>query len=322
MKKKKAAKMFGASALGFSVFMGLAWPFFNIMVACKKRESQTKRAWLGLSHVKNNNPRKEYGSEYEAGREWCSRQKLKDCYIRSADGLVLHASYLPAERPVRTVLLSHGYKGNWIGDFAGVAAFLHENGCNLLMIDQRCCGRSKGEYITFGAMERYDVQRWTHYLAEHNPNRLPIYLYGESLGAASVLMASGLRLPDDVKGIISDCGFRSMRGQIQDMAANWFHVKWVGLLLWRINLYCRLFANFGMEDADAVSALKTNTRPVLFFHGEKDTFVYPRNAEVLYAACKAPKELVLVPEARHLCSVYAAPELYRQKLLEFFRTND
>lgn len=322
MGNKKASKLFGASALGFGIFMGLAWPFFNMMVACKKRERQTKQAWLGLSHVKNNNPGIEYGPTYEEGRKWCGEQKLSDCYIRSADGLMLHAGYLPAKEPKRFVLLSHGYKGNWIGDFAGVARFLHESGCNLLMIDQRCCGKSKGEYITFGAMERYDIQHWVHFLTERNPGNLPIYLYGESLGAASVLMASGLKLPDAVRGIISDCGFRSMRGQIQDMAANWFHVKWIELLLWRINLYCHLFAGFDMRDADAVRALKANTRPVLFFHGEKDTFVYPENAQVLYDACRGPKELILVPEARHLCSYYAAPKLYRQKLGEFFRQYD
>ena len=78
--------------------------------------------------------------------------------MESKDGLVLHAYYLPAENPKRFVLLSHGYKGSGFGDFAYTARFLHENNCNLLFIDQRCCGASQGEYITFGAWEQYDVQ--------------------------------------------------------------------------------------------------------------------------------------------------------------------
>ena len=34
-------------------------------------------------------------------------------------------------------------------------------------------------------------------------------LYGTSMGGATVLMTSGLKLPPQVKGITSDCGFTS-----------------------------------------------------------------------------------------------------------------
>ena len=84
----------------------------------------------------------------------------------------------------------------------------------------------QGKYITFGALEQYDVQKWAYYIARRNKSRLPIYLYGESMGAAAALMASGRKLPKEVKGLIADCGFRSMKQQIKDMAANWFHLHW------------------------------------------------------------------------------------------------
>ena len=77
-----------------------------------------------------------------------------------------------------------------------------------------------------------------------------------------------------------------------------------------------------MKEADTTEALKKNERPVLFFHGMKDTYVMPENTIHNYSLCSAPKELVLVPEARHLCSAYEAPELYRSKLLEFFQKYD
>ena len=44
-----------------------------------------------------------------------------------------------------------------------------------------------------------------------------------------------------------------------------------------------------MKDADTTEAMKRNTRPVLFFHGEKDTYVYPNNSFQNYMLCKAPK---------------------------------
>ncbi len=320
--KKNVLKVLGVAALGFSVFMAFGWSFFDLMVRCKERRKAARKKWFQLSHTKINHPRDKFEREYEEGKEWCRQQHMQDCYMESVDGLLLHACYLPAKNPKRFVLLSHGYKGSGFGDFAYMARFLHEHNCNLLFIDQRCCGESQGEYITFGAMEQYDVQRWAYYMARRNRERLPIYLYGESMGASSVLMASGRRLPREVRGLIADCGFRSMRGQFQDMAANWFHLKWVGLLLLRLELFCAIFAGFRMKEADTAEAMRTNQRPVLFFHGEDDTYVDPKNTRINYSLCRSPKELVLVRGARHLCSAYADPERYRKKVLEFFEKYD
>ncbi len=320
--KEKIIKTVGTIVVAVTVFMALGWSFFDLMVRCKEHKKQSKRKWFQLSHIKVNHPRYKFEEEYEGGKEWCRRQNMQDCYLRSRDGLRLHAFYLPAENAKRFVLLSHGYKGSGFGDFAAIARFLHENNCNLLFIDQRCCGASQGEYITFGAMEQYDVQNWAYYIARRNKKKLPVYIYGESMGAAAVLMASGHKLPQEVRGLIADCGFRSMKGQVQDMAANWFHLKWVGLLLFRLNLFCRLLAGFRMKDADTTRAMETNKRPVLFFHGLEDTYVDEKNTRYNYAICQAPKEIFIIPEARHRCSAYVAPELYREKLLSFFEKYD
>lgn len=320
--KSKILKLIGVAGVAFSIFMAFGWSFFELIVRCKTHKRLTKKKWFNLSHTRINHPRDKFEKEYEEGKAWCREQEMQDCYIKSKDDLVLHAYYFPAENPKRFVVLCHGYKGSGFGDFAYTARFLHENNCNLLFIDQRCCGESKGEYITFGAMEQYDVQRWAYYIARHNKDRLPIYLYGESMGAASVLMASGHHLPREVKGLISDCAFRSMKKQVQDMAAHWFHLHWIHLLLFRLKLFCEIFAKFHMKDADTTNALKTNKRPILFFHGLKDTYVRPGNTRFNYSLCRAPKELVLVPEARHLCSAYVNPELYREKILAFFAKYD
>lgn len=320
--KSRILKIVGAVGAAFSIFMAFGWSFFELTVRCKAHKRQTKKKWFQLSHTKINHPRDKFEKEYEEGKAWCREQNMQHCYIRSIDNLILHAYYLPAENPKRFVILCHGYKGSGFGDFAYTARFLHENNCNLLFIDQRCCGESKGEYITFGAMEQYDVQRWAYFIARRNKDRLPIYLYGESMGAASVLMASGQHLPRDVRGLISDCGFRSMKKQMQDMAAHWFHLHWIGLMLFRLKLFCAIFAKFNMKDADTANALRTNKRPILFFHGLKDTYVRPGNTRFNYSLCRAPKELVLMPEARHLCSAYVNPELYREKLTAFFAKYD
>lgn len=315
-------KIVGAAAMASGIYMGFGWSFFNLTVRCKKNRKESKKKWFQLHHTKINHPRYEHEEEYEEGKEWCRQQKMQDCFIRSRDGLKLHGYYLPAKDAKRFVLLCHGYKGSGFGDFANMARFLHENQCNLLFIDQRCCGSSQGEYITFGAMEQYDIQKWAYYISLRNKNKLPIYLYGESMGAASVLMASGHHLPREVKGLISDCGFFSMESQVRDMAANWFHLNHIGSLIFRLKFFCRTLAGFQMREADTTEAMRRNQRPILFFHGGKDTYVDPKNTKYNYSLCHAPKEFVEISEARHLCCAYEKPEYYRQKVMNFFHQYD
>lgn len=308
--------------MGASLFMAFGWSFFNRLVRCKEQKKQMKRKWFQLSHIKVNHPKNKFEKEYEEGKTWCMQQDMQDCYMKSKDGLMLHAYYLPAENAKRFVLLAHGYKGSGFSEFAYISRFLHENHCHLLFIDQRCCGKSQGEYITFGAKEQYDVQGWACYIAKRNRKKLPIYLYGESMGATSVLMASGHKLPKEVRGLIADCGFCSMKEQFKEMAANWFHLHWIGLLLFRIDLFCMILAGFRMRDADTTKAMKRNRRPVLFFHGAADTYVDQRNSRYNYSICQAPKELVVIPGARHLCSAYVEPDIYRKRIMDFFTMYD
>ncbi len=307
----------GASVAGIMGFFSFGRSFFEMMVH-RKRTGKEKKSEPKFRHMRINHPKNGFEKEYEAGKAWCAAQPMESFYIRSVDGLLLHASFFKATDAERIVILCHGYKGSGFGDFANIARFLHEQNCDLLFIDERCCGKSEGEYITFGAREKYDIRSWAYFMEHHNPENLPIYLYGQSMGAASLLMASEYRLPENVRGLIADCGFRSMKAQMQDMAASWFHIHWIGLMLFRMEFFCNLLAGFSMKEASTAKAMRTNKIPVLFFHGKKDTYVSPVNSIYHYTSCRAKKELILVAKARHLCSNYVSPELYRKKLLQFF----
>ena len=72
-------------------------------------------------------------------------------------------------------------------------------GHNLLLIDERAHGRSEGRTITFGIQERWDVESWARFAVERFGADVQIILYGVSMGAATVLMAAGLDLPENVK---------------------------------------------------------------------------------------------------------------------------
>ncbi|MCR4922709.1 MAG: alpha/beta hydrolase [Lachnospiraceae bacterium] len=319
-------KLAAALSIISSAYVYAGWPFFHFITYAggsrKGRGNENRKKWFSLKHTKINHPTYEHAREYREARDWCRKQKMEEWYIRSMDGLMLHASYLEALNPKRFVILCHGYRGSRFGSVANIAKYLHREGCNLLFIDQRCCGESDGKYITFGAKEQYDVIEWINRIQKENHKRLPIYLYGQSMGATSILLASGHSLPNEVKGIIADCGFHSMKQQLRDMASEWFHLKRIGILLFRVDLFCHIFGGFSMKDTDVTMALKLNQSPVLFFHGEKDTYVSPVNSIYNYELCKAEKELVMIPKSRHLCCSYDAPAYYRKKLMDFFGKYD
>ena len=330
MKHNTSLKWFACGAalsVGSGIFLSLGWPFFHFITYAgkKKNGQQTKdgaekrKKWFRLKHTQVNHPKHKYEKEYNDTKAWCEAQEMQDWYIHSTDGYRLHASYLPVKDAKRIVLLSHGYRGTRFGSIAHIAPYLHDHQCDLLFLDQRCCGESEGEYITFGAKEQLDILGWIRKINENNPEKLPIYLYGQSMGATSVLLAAGHDLPKEVKGVIADCGFHSMKQQLRDIASGWFHLHYVELLLWRVDIFCRLFAGFSMKETDTTKALQQNRLPILFFHGERDTYVWPENTCKNFELCRASKELMMVPGARHLCSSYAAPEHYKKKLSHFFQ---
>ncbi|MBR2759885.1 MAG: alpha/beta hydrolase [Solobacterium sp.] len=301
-----------AAAAGMSA---LAYWFFRFAISRKgetlpgrgdqEKDAEEKRIW------------KQYWQKHVRQKEWLASRPLEEVSVRSEEGYLLKGSYFPCADAERIVLCAHGYRGNPIEDFSAIAGWLHEHGSDLLLIDQRATNRSEGNFITFGAKEKTDVKRWCDWLEKRNEKQLPVYLYGVSMGASTVLLASGLELPDGVKGIIADCGYSSIRSTFEDRVRESFHL-FPYPLMYFMEYWCRKIAGFTLEEGDVGRALETNTLPVLFLHGEEDHFVKPENTLRNFEACKADKKLVIVPGASHLISSIVNPNLYTENLKEFF----
>lgn len=226
-----------------------------------------------------------------------TREKVK---LTSFDGLELAALYLPVERPRGTVIAFHGYRSLATIDFALEVEFFHRLGYDVLLPYQRSHGESQGKYITYGVKERFDCQSWARYAACRWGDR-PLFLMGISMGAATVLMASGLELPPNTRGIVADCGFTTPWDIMAHVARRDYKLPrallWVLLSL--LDLLARAAAGFSLKGADTRQALAHTQLPVLFLHGEKDDFVPVSMTEENYHACASPKALRLVPGAEH-----------------------
>ena len=246
---------------------------------------------------------------------WFPSQPAKDVYTESYDGLKLHAKYLTQPDSRGTMLLIHGFHGSGNTDFGCVLQFYHDLKMDLLVIDQRSHLGSEGDYLTMGVRERYDVRSWALWLLEHKGENHPVVLDGISMGGASVLMAAGLDLPKNVRGIIADCPFTSPREIFVSVKGKMKLPTW---LLWGANQYCRLFAGFSIDGASTVEALKTCTLPLLIAHGEDDDFVPCWMGVKSFEAAASPdKQLITVPGAGHGMSFLVDRERVYAALLKF-----
>lgn len=241
--------------------------------------------------------------------------------IRSRDRYILRAHWYPVEGARRTVILAHGWHGRWSRDFCGIAPFLHENHCNLLLIEQRCHGQSGGDLISYGIRERYDVHSWLCWLEKYHGG-LPVYLCGISMGAATVLMTTGLPIAGRVRGIIADSGYSSPRAIITETLEKTIG-KMAGPTVTAVNLNCKRREGFSFDDYTPLEAMEQNTEiPCLFVHGDNDTFVPWSMSVQNFHACKAPKEILIVHGAEHGLSYITDTETYQNKVLDFFAAYD
>lgn len=243
------------------------------------------------------------------GQAWISahESQMTTHQILSDDGLRLRGKFLPAENARGTIILLHGYRSVFYKDFSCAFQMYHEFGYNILAVDQRAHGESEGKYICFGAKERYDCAAWARYVDKMHGGKLPIFLGGISMGATTVMLASALKLPKTVRGIIADCGFTSPWDIVRKVGRDMIKLD-PSPFLCLGNFYCMWLANFDMKECSTLSALAKTKLPVLFIHGEKDNFVPVSMTKKSQKACASENEMLLVPEAGHGYSYLYAPE--------------
>lgn len=320
-KKAKTALLvtagIGAALGGTALVAGLAYTEIMTSVIARRKNRATDAL---VAAVSKHPPQPLDESIVQLSRD-VRELPMEAVEIRSQDRYVLRGRWYPAENAKRTVILAHGWHSRWYVDFSASTPFLHESGCNLLLIDQRCHGDSGGDLIGYGVCERNDILSWLEYV-EANHGGLPVYLCGLSMGAATVLMAAALPIEDRVCGIIADSAYANPNDVIRHTLK-----KNVGPLasptLAAVNLNCKRRGKFSFGDASPVKAMKQNkTIPCLFIHGDADTFVPCEMGMKNYTACKAPKELLVVPDADHGMSFVVSPEAYKKKVLDFFTAYD
>lgn len=240
-------------------------------------------------------------------------EEMKIC---SFDGLELYAKYYEFAEGAPIEIMFHGYRGTSERDLAGGIQRSFKLGRSVVLVDQRCSGKSGGNTITFGVNEHKDCLLWVEHVIERFGADAKIILTGISMGASTVLMAADKDLPDNVVGILADCGFSTAKDIIKKVIRQ-LHLP-APLLYPFVKLSAKLFGHFDLEEDSALNSLKNSRLPVIFIHGEDDDFVPCEMSRINYEACTSRKAILTVPRAGHGLSYPVAPEEYLNALRDFF----
>ncbi|MCH5184903.1 MAG: alpha/beta hydrolase [Oscillospiraceae bacterium] len=248
--------------------------------------------------------------------KWIEENTTKeDVYITSRDGLKLHAYYTPIGDESKTVICFHGYTSSG-SDFKAISKFYAKKGYSLLCPDARAHGESEGEYIGFGCLDRFDGLEWIEYIKKRLGENTEILLTGTSMGGATVLMMSGLDLPENVKGIISDCAFTSAWDVFSWVLKTMYHISPFPIMNISDRL-CKKRAGYGLKECNSAEEVKKAKVPILFIHGSADNFVPSFMCDEIYENCASPKDKLIIEGASHAESYYKDPERYEAKITEF-----
>lgn len=244
----------------------------------------------------------------------------RDFTVTSFDGLKLHGKYYECKKGAPVELMFHGYRGCGERDLCGSVQRCFRLERNVLIVDQRGSGLSGGKVITFGINESRDVLTWIDFIIKEFGKDTRIILTGISMGGATVLTASGRELPKNVVCILADCSYSSAKEIIKKVIAE--RRLPPNLLYPFMRIGARLFGHFRLHETSPIDAMKRCKVPVIFIHGENDTYVPCDMSRRVFDACTAEKTIFTVPSAGHGLSYLVDTEGYFNTLNEFCKKNN
>lgn len=238
-----------------------------------------------------------------------------EAYARSVDNLLLYARFYRGDDDKPIIISFHGYKSCSLRDLSGEMQMFLENGYGVLMPDQRGHGKSDGKTISFGIKERYDALTWIRYINDKYKGKKKIILFGVSLGAETVIMASSLVLPKNVIGIIADSPFSSPKDIVLKVTKE---KKFSPKLVYPFFIIgAKLYGKFNLNETSAVTAVKRCKIPILIIHGTEDGYVPYKMSEEIKNANPEMVSLSLFEGAGHGLSIAKDYDKYRSTVLGY-----
>jgi len=229
----------------------------------------------------------------------------------SASGAQLHGWRIAGQPGQGAVVLLHGIHASRLVMVAR-AEFLARAGYSVLLFDLQGHGESRGQNITFGALESRDATAAVAFAHTTFPGE-KIGVIGVSLGAAAALLAEP---PLPVQALVLESCFPTLYQATADRMVDRF--GGLGRLLTPLlTMQLRPRLGIGLEALRPIEHAKTLTVPKFFLSGSADHLTTAQEARDLFAAAAAPKEFWLVANAAHVDLHAFARAEYEQRVLGF-----
>ncbi len=246
-----------------------------------------------------------------------SIEALKDTFITNANGVRLHGYYVESSiKTNKTALIIHGYTDNAIRMFMIGYLYNRDLNYNIVIPDLQFHGLSEGNAIQMGWKDRLDVLEWANVALNKFGTESSIVVHGISMGAATTMMLSGTEQLQQIKCYVEDCGYTS----VWDEFSQELNVRF-GLPEFPIMHVSSLMSNallgWSFKEASALESIKRCNKPMLFIHGDQDTFVPTWMVYDLYKAKPQPKKLWIVEGAEHAVSYLENKEEYTKYVANF-----
>ena len=242
----------------------------------------------------------------------------ENVYFKTEDKVQLKGWFIPSEAySNKTIILMHGWGMNR-ADILKNTYFLHDLGFNLLYFDFRALGESGGKTSSIGYLELKDVAAAVRFLKETRPQFCEkIGLYGLSMGGM-VAICEAARNPD-IACVVAEASYYSFRRVVSRWA--WVHHRVPYFPLIPIILhYIHKYLGVNPERySPKYNIPRISPRPVFIIHGRYDNLVPAAQAKLLFKKAGEPKEIWLVPGAKHNKCAEVGGFEYKQRLADFFR---
>lgn len=262
---------------------------------------------------------KELFANYPETVEWMDSLRridaLHDTVLNMPQGYKCHAYYILTGSK-RTALVIHGWRDVPIKFFYLARIYEKEFGYNVIIPDVYAHGKSSGDMIRMGWLDRLDMLRWMETFKTDT-----MVVHGVSMGGATTMMLSGETMPSGIKDVrfVDDCGYTSVWDEFAGELKNQFGLPEFPLM-YTTSLLCRLMYGWDFDEASSINQIKKCRYPMLFIHGDSDTFVPTEMVYRLYAAKRGPKELWITKNTDHACSYFNHREDYIRHLKKFIST--
>lgn len=260
-----------------------------------------------------------YGDELKNESAWIS-EKGRKAELENAEGRILTATEIENEHISHSyAIICHQYGGS-AHSMEEYAKHFYDLGFNVLLPDMRGHGESPYNNISFGFSDNSDVTEWIKYIIE-NDEKARIALFGVSLGAAAVTVTASADLPDNVRLVIADSCYTSMKELLKEYVKA--ETPFSALLVTELtSAFAKNKIGCSPEDTDTISILQNVELPVMFINGEDDSVVPPLLSKRLYENCEAEGvEEVLIENGTHGRNIEADEGTYWVNIDAFILNN-